>query len=287
MMSLSKSTLFTCLLSMMLFCGCNKDKDTTIPLPYYPSELVVECYLEPGKPYKLLLTESVSYFEAPAMPEVSDAIVTISHKGKVDTLQYITFTFGNVDTTKLFNFTSPTKVLADYEPYILNVADKRGRKITGITTLLPPTPIDTLQFFSEPEDTLGYIISEIHDNPDMTNYFRYVLLSVSEEETYAIQSLYFDELLTSSNPALLKVNNNILIKSPNEFSKNPDRKTHHRLQLYHIEEAYYRFLKSVADARDANGNPFAQPPSIKSNVKGGKGIFTAISVTTKEIISPN
>ena len=49
--------------------------------------------------------------------------------------------------------------------------------------------------------------------------------------------------------------------------------------LYHIDLDYFRFRQSVRDARGANGNPFAQPSAIYSNVQGGVGIFTVLSGT--------
>ncbi|HEX8656031.1 MAG TPA: DUF4249 family protein, partial [Hymenobacter sp.] len=49
--------------------------------------------------------------------------------------------------------------------------------------------------------------------------------------------------------------------------------------LYHTEPAFFRFRQSVRDARGANGNPFAQPSAVYSNVQGGIGIFTVLSGT--------
>ena len=51
--------------------------------------------------------------------------------------------------------------------------------------------------------------------------------------------------------------------------------------LYHIDEAFYRYRRSLNDARNANGNPFAQPSAIYSTVKGGLGVFTVLSYTRK------
>ena len=55
-------------------------------------------------------------------------------------------------------------------------------------------------------------------------------------------------------------------------------------QLYHIEQAYFDFLQSASAASSANGNPFAQPALLRSNINGGVGIFTGLSMTEKIII---
>ena len=47
--------------------------------------------------------------------------------------------------------------------------------------------------------------------------------------------------------------------------------------LYHTDQAFYRFRRSLNDARNANGNPFAQPSAIYSTVQGGIGIFTVLN----------
>jgi Domain of unknown function (DUF4249) len=57
-----------------------------------------------------------------------------------------------------------------------------------------------------------------------------------------------------------------------------------KANLYHITPDYFRFLESAAAAQGANGNPFASPASLVSNITGGIGIFTGTSVTTKQVI---
>jgi hypothetical protein len=49
--------------------------------------------------------------------------------------------------------------------------------------------------------------------------------------------------------------------------------------LYHTDRTFYRFRQSVRDARNANGNPFAQPSAVYGNVEGGIGIFSVLSGT--------
>jgi hypothetical protein len=44
--------------------------------------------------------------------------------------------------------------------------------------------------------------------------------------------------------------------------------------VYHIAYDYWRYMNSLDDASSSNGNPFAQPGVIHSNLDGGLGIFT-------------
>ena len=52
------------ILFLASFTACNLEKEVEIVLPAYERQYVVECYLEPGKPFNLLLTKSSSYFDS-------------------------------------------------------------------------------------------------------------------------------------------------------------------------------------------------------------------------------
>ena len=56
--------------------------------------------------------------------------------------------------------------------------------------------------------------------------------------------------------------------------------------FFNLSEEYYRYLRSVRLADNANGNPFAQPASIKSNISGGIGIFTNLVYQRDTIYLP-
>ena len=53
----------TLLAVLAFFSACNLTNDVNIDLPDYDRQPVVECYLEPGKPFRLLLSQSYSFFD--------------------------------------------------------------------------------------------------------------------------------------------------------------------------------------------------------------------------------
>jgi hypothetical protein len=55
------------------------------------------------------------------------------------------------------------------------------------------------------------------------------------------------------------------------------------VKLSHISEAYFRYLKTSEAARMTDGNPFAEPVNIYTNIKNGYGIFSIANVATKEV----
>jgi len=52
------------LLVAIAFASCNLEKEIELELPEYERQTVVECYLEPGLPYTLLLTKSDGFFSS-------------------------------------------------------------------------------------------------------------------------------------------------------------------------------------------------------------------------------
>lgn len=48
-------------------------------------------------------------------------------------------------------------------------------------------------------------------------------------------------------------------------------------KLTRISEARYRYVRSYKKARDTDGNPFAEPVNVYTNVKNGYGIFSIVS----------
>src|SRR6478735_2192180 len=102
-------TYITYILSLILLitvsCG-NSERDIEIDLPPFESELFVECYIEPGKPYRLALYGTVDYFELPPLPDITSALVTITHNGVIDTLHYLPYI--DYVTGKVFNYIGDT-----------------------------------------------------------------------------------------------------------------------------------------------------------------------------------
>ncbi|MCF8450085.1 MAG: DUF4249 domain-containing protein [Taibaiella sp.] len=56
-----------------------------------------------------------------------------------------------------------------------------------------------------------------------------------------------------------------------------------KIELFHVPEAYFRFSKSSKTYWDTNGNPFAEPVNVYTNVTKGLGIFSIVSKDEKEI----
>ncbi|TNE65531.1 MAG: DUF4249 domain-containing protein [Bacteroidetes bacterium] len=258
---------------LALLGACNLEKEVDIVLPEYESQPVVECYLEPGKPFRLLLTRSYGFFDPLGLDStflnrtlVDDAIVTISYNGQTDTL-YNQLSF-EPSPLKIFNYTGLNTVPADPGmDYSLQITLPDGRSITGMTTMLPLVPIDSVVVeWSETADTLARVLTYITDDRNTENFYRRMLNygtldSIPDQDFLANDRAATTELIAFGTGYELAEGDTV-------FNT-----------LFHITPAYYDYIESVQLAVFGNQNPFAQPSPIKSNVAGDAnpiGIFTCL-----------
>jgi len=258
-------------LATLLLHSCDLDKDIDVVLPAHESQLIVEGYLESGKPYRVAVHESAGYFDPPTAPLVPDAKVLITHNGRRIELEYKP----KLDSKSGFIYTHSSSEIMAGEPgdvYTIEVTDDSGRKITGSTTILPVVPIDTVEWrFNEKEEREALLLTSFQDDVNTSNYYRYItnldsLNNGSEQDIYTSDELTNGERVSFGSAYSFDPGDTVIIR------------------LYNIEKQYYEFLASTSNAKDANGNPFAQPSRIMSSVQGGMGIFTNLAVHQRTVI---
>ncbi|MCC9166937.1 DUF4249 domain-containing protein [Pontibacter sp. XAAS-A31] len=245
------------------------DKTIDIDLPPHTPQLVVECYLEQGKPFRATVLETSSYFDAPTPPLVPDAEVHISYNGQRVKLQYNP-TF-NEKQSKGFTHSS-NKIMRGQpgDVYSIEVTDGKGRKVTGYTTVLPKVPIDSVKWqFNENDKAL--LLTYFKDNPNTANYYRYMTHRDSVRNGSNREFTLTDNL---NNGKQIVIGSNYNYESGDTVV----------VSLFHLEKKYYDFLRSADDAEDANGNPFAQPSRVISTVEGGIGVFTNLVYDRRTVI---
>ena len=272
-MMLRYGTYIVIAIFLSAFAACNLEREIEIDLPNYESKIFVECYLEPGQPFTLLMTRTSPYF-AP-FPDldlqfldellVDSAEVLIKHKGITYTLQN-QLTIVN-RTGKLYNYKANELVPVDFDDdFELLITTKEGKTITGITRLLPKVPIDSIVVDFVENDTLARVLTYFTDIPNQTNYYRRMLhehtLDSIPQQDFATDDRFVEDL--------------VVFGTGYDFTEGDTVFN----TLVHIDLAYYDFYNSVQNARVSNGNPFGQPSPIASNLggtAGALGIFTGLS----------
>jgi hypothetical protein len=269
------------LLFLFAVAACNLEKEIEIDLPDYESQIVLECYLEPGKPFALTLSRSASYFDPLPAFDLSfldkivekGAQVTITHKGETYTLQEQNIF--NPFTQKVYNYFSSELVPADFEhPFELKIITQDGKTIEATATLVPIIPIDSIVVEFADNDTLARVLTYLTDIPGQRNFYRRMLHDVSLD-SIPEQDFLADDRIVDKNVVAFGTGYDYAV-GDTVFNT-----------IFHLDEAYYNFLESVFNASSSNGNPFGQPSPIISNLRGTAdaiGIFTGLSYDRKQTI---
>ena len=259
-----------------IIASCDMKKTVNVVLPAYNQENVVECYVEIGKPISLLASKSISYFES-SYPDVKNSLVTISSTNYNDTLFYRSFLDDNtyLDTLELktFNYRGKRK-FGDLQGNSINLNMKNldGTVVTGTTSIPYKVNIDSMNYSYDSENKKYSLKVLFQDNQSISNYYRlFVNINGLVYGGRNIDYTFTDENLLTSKGAVI---------TSYRFNENDTLIT----TLYHLTKEHYNYISSTRNADNANGNPFAQPAAIKSNITGGIGIFTGIAYDRDTII---
>jgi hypothetical protein len=263
--------------------------DANVPLPTYANQLVAECYLENGQIPRLTISESVPYLDNGQAIAAGSQILALPNGQSVQLPTDVTVTLTlpsgrslplrfspglDAATGKYYTHIGSTPLVARAgQQFGLDAQDKRGRHLTG--TAIVPTfiPIDSVRYkFNNltGENKKAYFQTKWTDPGVTTDFYRL--------------------MLHKGKPSNDSETDNDIRDKP--FNGQPYAQvTTYRFRqgdtitatLYHTDSLFFDFRQSVRNARNANGNPFAQPSGIHNTVQGGIGVF-AILVSDKRTV---
>ena len=266
-----------------LLAGCKSlQNDVNVPLPYYANQLVAECYLQNGEVPRLSVTESVPYLDDGQAVAAGSQVLKLSNGQTVQLPTDVTVTLTlpggkplplrfspGVDnaTGKYYTHVGSAPLVAQAgQQFGLDVQDKRGRHITGTTVVPTFIRIDSAQYKYNGltgANKKAYFLTKWTDPGATADFYRLMLHKGKPANNSETDNLLTDRLFNGQPYAQVTTYRFV----PGDTVT---------ATLYHIDSLYYSFRLSVRDARNANGNPFAQPSGIHSNVQGGLGIFTVL-----------
>jgi hypothetical protein len=268
-------------ITAVILTSCNLTKDVDIELPAYENQPVVECYLEPGKPFRLLLTQSSYFFDQFNLDSnflqntlLDSAKVTISNGTETFLLE--NRLDADFSPLKIFNYISgdiiPTTVGVTYT---LSVILKDGRTITGQSIMLPKVPIDSIVVQRNPTiDSISRMLTYVTDDVTQQNYYRR-MINYGSLDSSARQDFIVNDRI-STNATFAFGTGYDFVKGDTIFNT-----------IFHIEKAFFDYKESIDNAINGSLNPFGQPSQIVSNVSGNSnplGIFTCLVYDRKMTI---
>jgi hypothetical protein len=283
---------------LCFFSACQK-LENTIDIEFDDSDnnLVVECYIESGKPYQLMLTETKNYFDITNIcPFVRNSLVVITQNGLKDTLTEAPYSgsgcssilpYWNSDSTRFFNYGSNTICPSGLNnEFVLEVWDTlNDRYIRATTTAISVVPITTFQVEFN-QDSVAYCFLSCQDDLSTLDYYRLTLhkaalsrIDNSSFLNYVAINPHFDQVLYDQ---ALFAGGEVGFASGYQFYRTDTLIG----TIYHINQAYYNYLETTRAAKDANLNPFVEPTAITSNIEGGYGIFTYLAYDRDTVYIP-
>lgn len=277
--------IFCVVFTLLILWSCGGlEKEIELELSIYEPKLIVECYLEPGQPFTALLTKSEAYFDPFNFETTSEflqileenAEVKIKYNGEEVVLEN-SLTF-NPLTGKVFNYANSQIVPEDFESdFELEILTTDGKIVTGKTKIQPNIPIDSIvvEFDDNKDrDSLARTLVYFQDDLSTSNYYRRIIHfgSLENEPEFYFQT--DDDFVEDGT---------VVFGSGFDYEEGDTIFN----TVFHISQAYFSFLESIDGAVDANGNPFAQPGAILSNLEGDEnalGIFTGLTYSRERTI---
>jgi hypothetical protein len=204
------------------------------------------------------------------LPPPTDLLVTISNGIQVDTLEY------NSNTMEYELSTLEFPLVAG-QSYTLLATDAAGHAIEATTNIpleLPEVDSNNLTIstdivgpFNDTMYTFTFktFLNDVSPNFD---YYRLAYYNVytggTDTSEYLIAQRFIND--NALNNGQLYIEKEVLASSYESVST--DLKA---MYIIHSSEEYFKFHKTFN--RQDNGNPFAEPTLVYSNVTGGLGIF--------------
>ncbi len=275
-------------------------------------KLVVACFISPQDTLvaaKITESNSVLGDTTTHTTEIKDATVTLSDGSRSVPLTYR-------QTEALYRTNIQRFFIVAGKTYTLTVSTPDGRRVTAQATVPPPVPITSVRLDSTLTGTSTQMTKAFfmtfrwQDTFGTPNYYRIagsfahtalrssprkpdstITDVVSFRTNQNRRGLFSDEgsdgnVFTTPNGSLgqsLTVNNNDpqVTGKLNAFRLQSLFKTIElRAELLNTDAQYYQYHQSIEQFRDADGNPFAEPVLVPSNIQGGLGCFAAYNRTT-------
>lgn len=292
-------SLTTFALSLMVV-SCERDAE--IDIPAGESKIVVEGWIEPGAPPVVLLKKSQPYFGTSNFSDLSqmfvhDATITVSDgvysatlfeictSSIPDSLLPLVSSFIGIDTATLqtLDFCAYTTFDTNIygiigKNYYLNI-NSGGTLLSSVTSLPQAVPLDSAWFaLNETSDSLGYAWASMKDPDTLGNAYRWYAKRETKDLSFIapIGSAFEDKFIngTSFDFAYNRGDNDFATtqEPPGEWGyfKKGDTII---VKFCTIDHEHYLFWRTYETQIVNNGNPFAAPAPVNSNITGGLGVW--------------
>ena len=277
---------------LLLFTCC--EKNITIELPDVEDKIVIQGHIEQGLPPYVILTRSTPYFDDVGLSTfdslfVHDALVVVSDgindftltelcAADLDTalLPFISEAIG-IPAENLINlqyciYTNFSVFGIVGKTYKLTVT--AGDKTYSSTTEIPQlVPLDSIWFeLFGTSDSSGLIWANLSDPPALGNAYRWFAKRQGQDNNFIapLGSAFEDKFFNGKSISFAYDRGHHPSEEDNQEASHL-YKTGDTIivKFCTIDKGHFDFWRSFDTEMISNGNPFAAPASIKTNIEGG------------------
>jgi hypothetical protein len=283
-----KKLFFISTAAILLF-SCQKE--ITVDLPEVEKKIVVDGGIFVGQHAEVNLTWSTGYFDpidsaSLASYLISNGTVTVTDGSQVDTLHVA------YDPNKPIPIVWVGSTIFGQvgHTYTLSVTTE-GKTVTATTTIPTPVPLDSAWFKIEPDqDTLGFAWAHLTDPVGQGNGYRWFAKRITKDPAFmAPYGSSFDDRFIEGKSFDFAYNRP---STPGSTAPedNDGQRGYYKVgdtivvQFCSIGQREVNFFRTYETEVGNNGNPFASPGVIETNVDGGLGIFCGYSPSYDTII---
>lgn len=265
---------------LVLLYGC--EKEITVDLPVHEKKIVIEAAIEQDDYAWAFITRTAAYF-APVDSSVimnmivSNAQVIVSDGQMTDTLK-LTFDKYTFPYLKYVG----SKIKGEIGKTYWLTVHVEGKTYTAVTTIPNPISIDSIKFKPDKnQDTLGFVWIYLKDPDTLGNYYRgftkvlgkdsiflHPYPSVTDDRFFNGQTIEY-QLYRGRNPLEDNLYNDMgqdSVGVPFWYFRTGQTVV---VKVAQIDAKHYDFWYSIEQQFMTDGNPFASPITIRSNIKGG------------------
>ncbi len=281
--------------SLSVLIGCTEDINLKVTAG--AGKIVIEGSIENGKKAQVIVTRNSALTSPVDFSKilVTDAKVYVSSAGITDTLAF------GIDSTASIPFLYLGKKIigAPGQTYNLTViAD--GKTFTSITTIPTPVKLDSVWWKADPpHDTLGFAWAHLSEPAGIGNAYRWYAKLPAKHITFNGKDLLLNRRFVPADGA--SFNDKFIDGKSFDFSYDrgydPTEASYTQtlpkntlgyykptdtiyIKFCAIDNATYTFYSTYEAELGTNGNPFASPVSILSNINGGAlGVWAGFGAT--------
>ncbi len=286
------------LLTFLILAAC--EKNVTVEIPEASEEIVVEGIIETGQYPQVLLTHSLPFFgeintKDIILNSIQGATVIVDDGNTFDTLLQIPG-YGIYIGTRITGTVGTTYNLTVYA---------EGKTITSVTKLPFPVSLDSVWWKPDGNrDSLGFAWAHLTDPDTLGNCYRWYAQRINhytygedagemKDSTFiAAPGAAFDDKFINNKSFDLSFPRGKFSFSEKEddtgaedfFFKRGDTIV---VKFCSIDRSNFEFWRTEESQVQSNGNPFASPQPITSNINGGLGIWGGYSPSFDTIFAGN